>query len=65
MPNKIWPIDSWNVPGVGERKMVTGIETTNRAAAQRGYTRAINVAIPNKMTPMPNSGADKLMPLAR
>jgi hypothetical protein len=44
--------------------MVTGIETINTAAAQ-GDTRAMNVAIPNKMTPMPNSGADKLMPLAR
>jgi hypothetical protein len=43
--------------------MVTGIETIDRAAAQ-GDTRAMNVAIPN-MTPMPNSGAHKPMPLAR
>jgi hypothetical protein len=65
MPNKIWPIDSWNVPGVGESKMVIGIETTSRAAAQRVYTRARNVAIPNRMTPMPNRGADKNMPVDR
>jgi hypothetical protein len=36
IPSKICPIDSWNDPGVGSRKMVTGIETINNTDAQRG-----------------------------
>jgi hypothetical protein len=36
MPSKICPIDSWNDPGVGSRKMVTGIEMINNTDAQRG-----------------------------
>src|SRR5918992_6253196 len=53
IPSKICPIDSWNDPGVGSRNMVTGIETIKSSATQHGYTSALIVATPNRISPIP------------